>query len=397
MEKNTKKKAFFAIELTVLSLFLLMFVGCLVAEICAPESKIALWVMANIWDVNKTLASLKAHVPVIINCLIYIVLVYSACKLVRMIFKAKMQKSNRTKTVFSLFDGFVKYSCAIAIIILVLKACGVDTTALVASVGVLTLVVGLGAQPLIGDIIAGIFIIFEDEYHVGEIVTINDFRGTVMEIGIRSTKLIDAAGNIKIINNSAIGDVINLSRELSLAVVDCDFPYDVPVELIEKLLAQGKRVEIETNGTELGMATVAATGENGVTLKLGADNAKGYALYRSTDGKNFAYYADVTENTYTDRYTVEGETYYYRAYSYREEEVGVPSEIVSAVASASDYVELKMTLGKTDYTANGKTKTMDVAPIIRNDRTMLPVRYVAEALGAEIAWDGTTSTATITK
>ena len=110
------------------------------------------------------------------------------------------------------------------------------TAALVASVGVLTLIVGLGAQPLIADIIAGIFIIFEDEYHVGEIVTINDFRGTVMEIGIRSTRLIDAAGNIKIINNSAIGDVINLSRELSLAVVDCDFPYDVPVEVIENML-----------------------------------------------------------------------------------------------------------------------------------------------------------------
>ena len=42
--------------------------------------------------------------------------------------------------------------------------------------------------------------------------------------------------NIKIINNSAIGDVINLSRELSLAVVDCDFPYDVPVELVENIL-----------------------------------------------------------------------------------------------------------------------------------------------------------------
>lgn len=236
MEKNSKKKKLLAVELSVLSLFVLMFVGCLVAEIFAPESKIAAWVMANVWDVNQSLASLKAHVPVIINCLIYIVIVYSVCKLIRFVFKAKMQKSNRTKTVFSLFDGFVKYSCAIAIIILVLKACGVDTTALVASVGVLTLVVGLGAQPLIADIIAGIFIIFEDEYHVGEIVTINDFRGTVMEIGIRSTKLIDAAGNIKIINNSAVGDVINLSRELSLAVVDCDFPYDVPVELVETLL-----------------------------------------------------------------------------------------------------------------------------------------------------------------
>ena len=58
-------------------------------------------------------------------------------------------------------------------------------------------------------------------------------------------------------------------------------------------------------------------------------------------------------------------------------------------------VTLKMTLGKTDYTVNGEKKAMDVAPIIRNARTMLPVRYVAEALGAEIAWDGNTSTATL--
>ena len=238
MEKKAKKKAFLAIELTVLSLFLLLFAGCLIAEISAPQSAIAEWMKSNVWDVHKTFVSLKSHVPVIINCLIYIVLVDAACKLIRMVFNAKMKQSNRTKTVFSLLDGFVKYACAIAIIILVLKACGVDTTALVASVGVLTLVVGLGAQPLIADIIAGIFIIFEDEYHVGEIVTINDFRGTVMEIGIRSTKLIDAAGNIKIINNSAIGDVINLSRELSLAIVDCDFPYDVPVELVENILKE---------------------------------------------------------------------------------------------------------------------------------------------------------------
>jgi small conductance mechanosensitive channel len=238
MEKKTQKKSFLIVELTVLSLFLLMLIGCLVAEVCIPESALAHWVKENIWDVKGTVISLRSHVPVLVNCFIYIVIVYAVCRLIRLLFSAKMKKNNRTKTVLSLFDGFVKYACAIAIIILVLKACGVDTTALVASVGVLTLVVGLGAQPLIADIIAGIFIIFEDEYHVGEIVTINDFRGTVMEIGIRSTKLIDAAGNIKIINNSAIGDVINLSRELSLAIVDCDFPYDVPVELVETLLKE---------------------------------------------------------------------------------------------------------------------------------------------------------------
>lgn len=235
MEK--KNKVLFAIEITVVCLFLALFAGCLIAELAWPESTVAEWMRVNVWDISKTLISLKSHVPVLINSLIYIVLVYAVCRVIRLIFKAKMEKNPRTKTIISLLDGFVKYACAIVIIILILKACGVDTAALVASVGVLTLVVGLGAQPLIADIIAGIFIIFEDEYHVGEIVTINDFRGTVMEIGIRSTRLIDAAGNIKIINNSAIGDVINLSRELSLAVVDCDFPYDVPVELVENILS----------------------------------------------------------------------------------------------------------------------------------------------------------------
>ncbi|MBQ4598724.1 MAG: hypothetical protein IJB19_02315 [Clostridia bacterium] len=67
----------------------------------------------------------------------------------------------------------------------------------------------------------------------------------------------------------------------------------------------------------------------------------------------------------------------------------------SEVPVLTKGVELKMTVGKTDYTLNGEQKTMDVAPIIINSRTMLPVRYVAEALGAEISWDGATSTATL--
>ena len=149
-----------------------------------------------------------------------------------------MKKSNRAKTVITLLDGLVKYACAIAIIIFVLQAFGVNSTAIFASVGILTLVIGLGCQSLIADVVAGMFIIFEDEYNVGEIITVGDFRGTVTEIGIRATKIIDMAGNIKIINNSDISNVINMSRELSLAVVDCEFPYDVPIEVIENLLKE---------------------------------------------------------------------------------------------------------------------------------------------------------------
>ena len=233
--ENKKRKIINIIELILGALILAVLVFSLIIQLVSPTEEFAIWVKNNVWDIEKTLSGLEAQLPVIIQCIIYIFLILSVSKILRMIFKVQIKKSDRAKTVVTLFDGLVKYGCAIAVIIFVLKACGVDTAALIASVGVLTLIVGLGAQTLIADIIAGMFIIFENEFNTGETISIDGFRGKVMEIGIRSTKLLDAAGNIKIINHSNIVNVVNLSRELSLAVVDCDFPYDVPIEYIENL------------------------------------------------------------------------------------------------------------------------------------------------------------------
>ena len=233
--ENKNKKIKHIIEIILGALVVSILVGTVVLQLVVPESEMSVWVKDNIWNVENSLTGLKEQLPEIIRCVIYIFIALAVCKLLRSIFKVQINKSNRAKTVVTLFDGLVKYACAIIIIILVLKACGVDTTALIASVGVLTLIVGLGAQTLIADIIAGVFIIFENEFNTGETISIDGFRGKVMEIGIRTTKLLDAAGNIKIINHSNIVNVVNLSRELSLAVVDCDFPYDVPIEHIENL------------------------------------------------------------------------------------------------------------------------------------------------------------------
>lgn len=234
--KTRGKKISSIIQIIIILAVMAFLVLCIISQLAMKESDLSIWMKTNVWDLDKTILIFQDQIPTLIQSLIYIVLVYAICKIIRFIFKVQMAKNERTKTIFTLLDGFVKYAGAVIIILLVLKAFGVDTTALVASVGVLTLIVGLGAQPLIADIIAGIFIIFENEYNAGEIISIDGFRGTVLEIGIRSTKIIDAAGNIKIINNSNIGDIVNLSRELSLAVVDLDFPYDVPVDMVENLL-----------------------------------------------------------------------------------------------------------------------------------------------------------------
>ena len=234
--KETKKKKWTIIELIVIGVVLAAFITFIIIEIAAPGSEVGSWIKNNVWDTDKAASDFRTHLPTLIQSIIYVVVIYAACKLIRMLFRKQMQKSNRAKTVITLLDGLVKYACAIAIIIFLLQAVGVNSTAIFASVGILTLVIGLGCQSLIADVVAGMFIVFENEYIVGEIITIGDFRGTVTEIGIRATKILDAAGNIKIINNSDVSNVINMSRELSLAVVDCEFPYDVPIEVVEGLL-----------------------------------------------------------------------------------------------------------------------------------------------------------------
>ena len=230
------KRVWSIASIVLICLVLFIFLLGIIFELAAPTSGFAIWTKENIWDVTTLPQAWNEHKKNVIHCVLLIVIILGITKLLRLLFRKLMQKSNKARTMFTLLDGMVKYGSAIALIFLILQACGVNTTAIWESVGILTLIIGLGAQSLIADIIAGIFIIFENEYTVGEIISIDDFRGTVSEIGIRSTKLLDMAGNIKIVNNSDIKNVVNLSRELSLAIVDCEFPYDVPLEFVEKLL-----------------------------------------------------------------------------------------------------------------------------------------------------------------
>ena len=125
---------------------------------------------------------------------------------------------DRGTAMVNLLVSFVKYSAAIVFIFLALQLFGVDTATLLAGIGILSLIVGLGAQPLIEDILSGLFIVFEGIFEVGDIIVYDGFRGTVREIGIRTTQIVDTGGNIKVINNSDIRTLTNLSEVTSVAV-----------------------------------------------------------------------------------------------------------------------------------------------------------------------------------
>lgn len=155
------------------------------------------------------------------------------------VFRRWTPTSNHGRTMFTLANSAVRYVLVIVGLLWGLALCGVNVQALLAGAGVVALIIGFGAESLIADVITGIFMLFEHQYEVGDIIVVGDFRGTVTQIGIRATSITDTGGNVKIINNSDIRDLINRSSDSSVAVCDLGVLYDgESVRRAEAILAE---------------------------------------------------------------------------------------------------------------------------------------------------------------
>lgn len=114
-------------------------------------------------------------------------------------------KKVQSGTVMLLIKSGFRYLTIFTGLLFVLTAWGVDSTTLLASIGLLGLVISFGAQSIIEDVISGLFLIIDKQFSVGDIILIDDFRGKVMEIGLGTTKFLDLANaDLKIVNNSPI-------------------------------------------------------------------------------------------------------------------------------------------------------------------------------------------------
>ena len=144
--------------------------------------------------------------------------------------------SRKAKTIASLLRSLIKYVAIITALCFILVVWGVDVLGIIAGVGVLTLIIGLGCQSLIQDIVSGLFIVFDDHFAVGDMVIIDGFRGEVIEVGLKTTKLVDFGGNIKAITNSSINTVVNLSRLRSVCSVTLSISYNEDIKRVEALI-----------------------------------------------------------------------------------------------------------------------------------------------------------------
>ena len=147
--------------------------------------------------------------------------------------------SPKNETLFRLLKSFVHYIGVITVVFYCLTLLGFDAQSLLASAGLLTLIVGLGAKDLITDVLAGLFIVFEKEFQVGDIIEINGYKGRVLEIGIRTTRIMNVKEDIKSINNRNLTNIVNKTRRNSYVDISLKVDATQDIGKIEQVLNEG--------------------------------------------------------------------------------------------------------------------------------------------------------------
>ena len=171
--------------------------------------------------------------------IVYIIIGLILLRVIRFIIN-KISKNKyidkKKKTIISLIKNIFKYLIYIFIILSILSVYGVDTSGILASLGIAGLVIGLALQDIIADFVAGIFILFDDQYTLGDVVEINGFKGEVIGFGLMSTKIKNATGDVLIISNSSFKEVINFSRNNFNLIITLDVAYNTDIDKLEKVL-----------------------------------------------------------------------------------------------------------------------------------------------------------------
>ena len=143
---------------------------------------------------------------------------------------AKARVVQRTKTIGSVLSNFITWAIALVTLTMVLNELGVEVGALIAGAGILGAAVGFGAQSLVRDLISGLFIVFEDQFGVGDVVDLGEIKGVIEAVGLRVTQVRDVEGTLWYVRNGEIARVGNKSQGFSRVIVDLSFDPSVDVE-----------------------------------------------------------------------------------------------------------------------------------------------------------------------
>lgn len=157
----------------------------------------------------------------------------------------------------------------------------VDLGPMIAGAGVVGIAIGFGAQSLVRDFLSGFFVLAEDQYRVGDVVTLGDTTGAVEEINLRTTRLRDSEGTVWFVPNGEIRKVGNSAKEWARAVVDVVVPVGADLTLATNAITE----ELATVATDEELARavlegpqllgVEAMSPDGITIRIAAKTTPG--------------------------------------------------------------------------------------------------------------------------
>ena len=143
---------------------------------------------------------------------------------------------HRVLTLATVFQSVVKIALYVIAALLALDQIGVNTAPLLGSVAILGLAISFGSQNLVRDVVNGFFILLENQYAVGEVITVSGCTGTVERITIRSTWVRQANGDLHVLPNGSISTVTNNTRDWSRAIVHVGVGYGADLDQVEAVV-----------------------------------------------------------------------------------------------------------------------------------------------------------------
>jgi small conductance mechanosensitive channel len=147
------------------------------------------------------------------------------------------RREQRAKAMGSLLKSVVTGVVFTMAVIMALSEIGFDVAPLIASAGILGVALGFGAQSLVKDFLSGIFMIFEDQYGVGDVIDAGEASGTVEAVGLRVTRLRDINGTVWYVRNGEILRIGNMSQNWAQTVLDIQVAYSEDLHRVREVLA----------------------------------------------------------------------------------------------------------------------------------------------------------------
>jgi len=159
-------------------------------------------------------------------------------RIIKRALRLKIQRIDirKQKALVGLISAVLRVFIILVALMMILDVYGIDTKSLVTSLGVASLVIGLALQDLIKDFIVGFTVLLEDQFSVGDVVTVNGFTGTVIATGLKTTRLKAFSGEVKIISNRSIIEITNHSLEIAKATIDINVEKDSDISKVKELL-----------------------------------------------------------------------------------------------------------------------------------------------------------------